>query len=178
MNLPPHMLRSVIPAEAIARRVAELGRTISERYMGEPLVAVCVLKGATLFFADLVRRLTCGPELDYLQLASYAGGTSSTGRVVFRKDMDVSVEDKHVLVVEDIVDSGKSMEYLLKVLSSRKPRSVALAALIDKHERREAAVTVDFPGFTLNEGFVVGYGMDYAERYRELPHVAEVIFTN
>lgn len=178
MSLPEHEVKVIIPAQAIAARVAEMGREISARYAGQPLVVVCVLKGAFHFFSDLTRHLTCGPELDFLQLSSYGSGTSSSGRVVFRKDMDVSIEGKHVLVVEDIVDSGRSMEYLLKVLQGRGPLSVALAACIDKRERREVAVTVDFPGFTLKEGFVVGYGMDYAERYRELPHVAEVVFRN
>ena len=176
MSLPPHDLKTLIPAEAIAARAAELGREISARYAGHPLVVVGVLKGAFHFFSDLTRHLDCGPELDFLQLSSYGAGTSSSGRVIFRKDMDVSIEGKHVLVVEDIVDSGRSMEYLLGVLKSRGPLSVALAACIDELERREAPVTVDFPGFTLKEGFVVGYGMDYAERYRELPYVAEVVF--
>ncbi|EPR37569.1 hypoxanthine phosphoribosyltransferase [Desulfovibrio sp. X2] len=174
--LDPHDLKTVLSAEQIARRTAELGAEISARYAGEPLVAVCVLKGAFPFFADLVRHLTCAPELDFLQLASYGTGTCSSGRVVFRKDMDVPVDGKHVLVVEDIVDSGRSMEYLMGVLGNRGPKSLALAALIDKRERREVPVTVDFPGFTLNEGFVVGYGLDWAEQYRELPYVAEVVF--
>ncbi len=178
MTLPPHDLNILIPAEAISARVVELGGEISARYAGQPLVAVCVLKGAFHFFSDLARRLACSPELDFLQLSSYGAGTSSSGRVLFRKDMDVSIEGKHVLVVEDIVDSGRSMEYLLGVLQSRGPLSVALAACIDKRERREVPVTVDFPGFTLKEGFVVGYGMDYAEQYRELPYVAEVVFRN
>ena len=103
MSLPEHEIKAIIPAQAVAARVAELGREISARYAGEPLVVVCVLKGAFHFFSDLTRHLTCSPELDFIQLSSYGAGTSSSGRVVFRKDMDVSVEGKHVLVVEDIV---------------------------------------------------------------------------
>ncbi|WP_029898598.1 hypoxanthine phosphoribosyltransferase [Desulfohalovibrio reitneri] len=167
-------LTPVIGPEAIEARVRGLAREIDAHYRGEPLVCVCVLKGAFMFFADLVRHLQCGPELDFIRLASYGGGTSSTGKVRFMHDVETSLEGKHVLVVDDIVDSGRSMEYLLNILSRRGTLSVKLCALLDKFERREVELKVDFPGFPLKEGFVVGYGMDYGEHYRELPGVFEV----
>ncbi len=164
----------VFHQDVIARRIRELGREISDRYGEEPLVCICVLKGAFVFFADLMRSLTINPELDFVRLASYAGGTSREGKMIFSKDIEVSVKDKHVLIVEDIVDTGHSMEYLTKVLKVRNPRSIAIAALIDKNERREVEVTVDFPGFALEKGFIVGYGLDYDERCRCLEGIYEL----
>jgi hypoxanthine phosphoribosyltransferase len=169
-------VKVVFDKDVIAKRVKELGREISARYDDEPLVCVCVLKGAFVFFADLMRSLTIDPELDFVRLASYAGGTSREGKMVFSKDMEVSIEDKHVLIVEDIVDTGHSMRYLTRVLEARNPRSIAIAALVDKSERREVDVTVDFPGFALDKGFIVGYGLDYDEKYRGMDGVYELVF--
>jgi hypoxanthine phosphoribosyltransferase len=168
----------VFDKDVIAKRVKELGREISGRYGNEPLVCVCVLKGAFVFFADLMRSLTIDPELDFVRLASYAGGTSREGKMIFSKDMEVSIQDKHVLIVEDIVDTGHSMQYLTRILEARRPRSIAIAALVDKSERRELDVRVDFPGFALDKGFIVGYGLDYDEKYRGLEGVYELIFDN
>ncbi len=171
-------LLPVIPAAAIGRRVAELGAEISARYQGQPLVCVCVLKGAFLFFADLVRHIdlgTGGPELDFVRLASYGCSTSRGCQAQFTKDMEVDVVGKHVLVVEDIVDTGRSAEFLLHALERRGAASLKLCAFIDKHERREVGVTVDFAGFPIQKGFIVGYGMDYAEKYRELDAVYELV---
>jgi len=170
-----HTLRPVIPAADIARRVAELGAEISAEYQGQPLVCVCVLKGAFVFCADLLRHLTCGPEIDFVRLASYGHGTSRGQGSVFSKDLEMDVADKHVLLVEDIVDTGRSAEFLLRTLGPRGARSLKLCAFIDKLERREAGVTVDFAGFPIQKGFIVGYGMDYAEKYRELPAVYELV---
>ncbi len=164
-------MQLIIDAEAIAKRVRELGANISEHYGDEPLVMVCVLKGAFIFFADLVRALTIEPEVDFVRLASYGTQTSRKERILFSKDMELSVHGKHVLVVDDIVDTGHSALYLLNVLRMRGAKSLRVCALIDKRERREVDVTVDFPGFVLSEGFVIGYGLDYAERYRHLPSV-------
>ena len=169
--------RVVFDKDVIAKRVAELGREISAKYGDEPLVCVCVLKGAYVFFADLMRTLTIDPEMDFVRLASYAGGTSRDGRMIFSKDMEISIEGKHVLLVEDIVDTGHSMKYLTQILQARHPRSIAIAALVDKNERREIDVVVDFPGFALDKGFIVGYGLDYAEKYRGLDGVYEVLCT-
>jgi hypoxanthine phosphoribosyltransferase len=134
---------------------------------------VCVLKGAFLFFADLVRRIDLDLELEFIRLACYGKGTDS-GELVFSKDLETSIQGKNVLVVEDIVDSGRSMDFLLRTFAERKPRSLRLAALVDKFERREVPLDVDFPGFTLHKGFIVGYGMDYAERYRQLGGIFEI----
>lgn len=164
----------VITAEEIAKRVRELGAEITERYQGESLTVVCVLKGAFLFFADLVREIKLPLELEFVRLASYGQGTES-GELVFSKDLETSIQGKNVLIVEDIVDSGKSMDFLLRTFDERKPKSLTLAALVDKSERREVELDVDFPGFPLSKGFIVGYGMDYAERYRELPGIFEIV---
>jgi len=171
-------LLPVIPASAIRARVAELGAEISAHYQGQPLVCVCVLKGAFLFFADLVRHIdlgTGGPEIDFVRLASYGNATSPGCQAVFSKDIEVDVAGKHVLVVEDIVDTGRSAEFLLGVLEKRGAASLKMCAFIDKHERREVGVTVDFAGFPIQKGFIVGYGMDYAEKYRELDAVYELV---
>lgn len=149
---------------------------ISRDFQDRELIAVCVLKGAYVIFADLMRRLTISPEMDFIRLSSYADGTSTSGRMVFSKDMELSIKDRDVLVVEDIVDTGYSMDYLSKVLHARQPASVNICSLIDKRERRQVEVKVDYPGFILEKGFIVGYGLDYAERYRELPGIFEIEF--
>lgn len=181
-----HKMLPVIPAAEISRRVAELGAEISAHYKDQPLVLVCVLKGAFLFFSDLVRRIDIGsdtigsigsggPEIDFVRLASYGNATSRGRQAVFTKDLEVDVAGKHVLVVEDIVDTGRSAEFLLHVLGKRSPASLKICAFIDKHERREVGVKVDFAGFPIQKGFIVGYGMDYAEKYRELDAVYELV---
>lgn len=164
-------MNMIISSEAIAHRVRELGSDISRHYLDEPLVMVCVLKGAFIFFADLVRALSIEPEVDFVRLASYGGQTTRKERILFTKDMELPVQDKHVLVVDDIVDTGHSAHYLLNVLSMRGAKSLKVCALVDKQQRREVDVCVDFPGFVLSEGFVVGYGLDHAERHRHLPAV-------
>lgn len=165
----------VFSREAIRIRVGQMAQEIDAAYGEEPLVAICVLKGAFIFFADLVRQLS-NPELevDFVRLSSYGMNSASSKHIIFSKDIEVDILDKHVLIVEDIVDSGHTMRFLLDQLSARRPRSIAIAALVDKHERREAEITVDFPGFCLPEGFIVGYGMDYAEHFRGLPDICEL----
>ncbi len=167
-------LKSVIDAATIARRVQELGVAISDHYKDEPLIMLCVLKGAFIFFSDLVRAVSIEPEVDFVRLASYGNQTMRKERILFTKDMELPVAGKHVLVVDDIVDTGHSMNYLLKVLSMRQAGSLRVCALVDKRERREVDVVVDFPGFVLSSGFVVGYGLDHAEQYRHLPAVFEL----
>jgi len=170
-----HKLTPFITPEQIAGRVEALGREISASYDGEePLVCICVLKGAFLFFADIIRKIDRDIEIDFVRLASYGTATSRTEDIVFSKDLEISIEGKDVLVIEDIVDTGHSMDFLLHVLRRRNPKSLKICALIDKHERRAMDVTVDFAGFKLNEGFIVGYGLDYAERYRELDGIYEL----
>ncbi len=171
-----HTLKVVIDSETLHRRVAELGAEVSAHYQGKPLVVVCVLKGAFLFFADLVRHIKNDSlEIDFVRMASYGGGTSRGRQTIFSKDMEVDVAGKHVLLVEDIVDTGHSAEFLLEVLEKRGAESIRICCVVDKHERREVDLAVDFAGFPLQKGFIVGYGMDYAEKYRELDAVYELV---
>jgi hypoxanthine phosphoribosyltransferase len=169
-------LRQVYGEEQIQARVAELASEISALYDGEALVAVCVLKGAFMFFSDLTRRLQ-GPlvETDFVRLASYGRSATSSRTVSFVKDVELSLAGKHVLVVEDIVDTGHTMDFLLRQFAARGAQSLRLAVMVDKQERREVPVHADFTGFALPGGFIVGYGLDYAERYRELPAIFEII---
>lgn len=168
--------RCIFSAERIAARVEEMGREIAAFYGNEPLVAVCVLKGAVHFFSDLTRAIPLKQmELDFVRLSSYGSGTSTSHNVRLTKDMECDVRDKHVLVVEDVVDSGCSLRHLLDMLLQRGARSVQVAALVNKTERREVDVPVRFTGFPLASGFIVGYGMDHAERYRALPAIYELL---
>jgi len=169
-------LKEIFGPNLIQNKVKKLGRQISGDFRDRPLVAVCVLKGAFMFYADLVRAMSIEPETDFVRMSSYADRSSPSGKMVFSKDMEISVRGKHVLIVEDIVDTGRSVSYLSRILKDRGPESVNLCALIDKHERREVRVRVDYPGFVLQEGFLVGYGLDYAERYRNLPGIFQLIF--
>lgn len=170
-----HKLTPFITAEQIAERVKSMGREITVAYTtDEPLVCICVLKGAFLFFADIIRKIGREVEVDFVRLASYGTGTSRGDDIVFSKDLEISIEGKDVLVIEDIVDTGHSMDFLLHVLRRRNPKSLKICSLIDKHERRARDVTVDFAGFKLSDGFIVGYGLDYAERYRELDGIYEL----
>jgi len=166
-------LYPVLTPQVIARRVAELGGDISREYAGKDVLVVGVLKGSFMFVADLVRALTIPAQIDFVRLSSY-GAKDVPGEIAFTQDLELSPEGKHILVVEDIVDTGHSMERLLKSLHGRGALSVKLCALIDKEERRAANVIVDFFGFRLAKGFVVGYGLDFAEDYRCLPGVFEL----
>jgi len=169
-------LKQIYDEKQIRTRVAELAAEISALYDGEVLVVICVLKGGFMFFSDLTRRLE-GPqvEVDFVRLASYGRTTASNRAVSFVKDVELSLAGKHVLVVEDIIDTGYSMDFLLHQFAAREMKSLRLAVLVDKQERREVPVTADFVGFALSGGFIVGYGLDYAERYRELPAIFEII---
>lgn len=168
-------LTPLFSASEIAEKVGMLALQIDGRYQQAPLVAVCVLKGAFIFFSDLVRALR-NPllELDFVRLSSYGRQTESSGYVRFNKDIEVDIRGKHVLIVEDIVDSGRTMRFLLDQFAARGPLSLAIAALVDKRERRACDVHVDFSGFILPGGFLVGYGLDYAEKYRALPDICEL----
>jgi hypoxanthine phosphoribosyltransferase len=172
-------LRRVYSREEIAARVREIAANVNELYADKPLIVVCVLKGAFMFFSDLVKELSVHPQMDFVRLASYGSGTKSAGDVMLVKDVELSLEGKHVLIVEDVIDSGHSMDFLLRLFGVRGAASLRLAVLVNKQERREVEVKPDFVGFTaLNEGFIVGYGLDYAEKYRELPEICELIFDN
>lgn len=160
----------------IRKRVQELGEEIDRIYGNDDLVAVCVLKGAFIFFSDLVRTIkNTSLQLDFVRLSSYGMTSVSSKNIIFNKDIELDIRGKHVLLVEDIVDSGHTMKFLFNNFSARKPRSLRIASLIDKYERRETDINVDFPGFRFSKGFLVGYGLDFAEKYRTLPSIYEII---
>lgn len=161
----------VFSEEEIVARIKAIAEEINRDYAGKELVIVGVLKGAFMFFSDLVKRVSVRPELDFVRIASYGNSTSGADRVYFTKDVELPLENKHVLVVEDVVDTGRSMDFLFKQLAARGAISIKLCALVDKFERRTVDIQVDYAGFKLDEGFIVGYGLDYAERYRELPEI-------
>lgn len=161
----------LISTEEIAKRVKEMGREISEDYAGKEILMIGVLRGAVIFMADLARAIEVPTAIDFMAVSSYGAGTTSTGVVRILKDLDEDVEGKHVLVVEDIIDSGLTLNYLLDNLRSRKPASIKLATLLNKPERRKKEVHVDYNGFTIPDEFVVGYGLDFAEKYRNLPFI-------
>jgi hypoxanthine phosphoribosyltransferase len=167
-------LTVVFSVEEIAVRVKEMAAEINACYKNEPLVMVCVLKGAFMFFADLVKHITVQPELDFVRLSSYGMHSKSEAVITFSKDVDISLKDKHVLLVEDIIDTGLTMDFLIRQFRARGAKSLRLAAMIDKYERRTVDVRADFVGFPMQEGFIVGYGLDYAEQYRELPAIYKV----
>lgn len=164
-------LRELISPQALDMRVRELAARINEDYRGRDVIVLCVLNGAFMFFADLVRRLEVDPLLDFLRVASYGKNDESSGAVSFTKDVELSLAGKDVLIVEDIVDTGRTMAFLTKEIRSRGVNSLRIAALVDKVERRTVNLAVDYAGFTIPSGFLVGYGLDYAERFRELPGI-------
>ena len=165
--------RPMISSRRIARRVQELGREISANYgdLDQPLVLVVILKGAAVFAADLLRSLSIPAELEFVRASSYGGGTSSSGKVRFAHMVDGPLTGRHLLLVEDIVDSGRTIKLIMRKLRSHRPASVRLAALLDRPARREEPVDIDFTGFVIPDRFVIGYGLDYAGLYRELPAI-------
>ena len=162
----------LIDEDDLQRRIAELGDEISADYRGRDLLLLGVLKGAVFFMSDLMRRLTIPCEIDFMAISSYGASTDSSGVVRILKDLDINIEDRHVLVVEDIIDSGLTLSYLMRMLESRDPASLEICALLTKPERREIDVDVRYTGFEIPNRFVIGYGLDFAERYRNLPYVA------
>ena len=161
----------LIEADALQARIGELGAEISADYAGRDLLLVGVLKGAVFFMADLMRELAIPCEIDFMAISSYGASTDSSGVVRILKDLDINIEDRHVLVVEDIIDSGLTLSYLVRNLESREPASLEVCALMTKPERREIDVDVRYVGFEIPNRFVIGYGLDFAERYRNLPYV-------
>ena len=162
----------LIDEDDLQRRIAELGDEISADYGGRDLLLLGVLKGAVFFMSDLMRRLTIPCEIDFMAISSYGASTDSSGVVRILKDLDINIEGRHVLIVEDIIDSGLTLSYLVRMLESREPASLEVCALLTKPERREIDVDVRYTGFEIPNRFVIGYGLDFAERYRNLPYVA------
>ena len=157
--------------EQLRDRIRQLGEEITKDYAGQELVLVCILRGSYIFMADLSRAIDLPLSADFIALSSYGKGTSSSGQVELRKDLSDPVEGKHLLIVEDILDSGNTLYYLTNLLKTRHPASVRICTLLNKPERREKDIQPDYVGFTIPDAFVVGYGLDYAEKYRNLPYV-------
>ena len=169
-------LRQVISQEEIENRVQELGDQITRDYQGRPVVFIGVLKGAFIFLADLVRAVNLPDvEIDFVRLASYGKSDTSSGEVKITKDIELTIKGKDVIIVEDIVDTGYTLKYLEEVLRLHEPRSVKVCCLIDKAERRKAEVNIDYCGFKVPKGFLVGYGLDFAEKWRHLPGIYEIV---
>jgi hypoxanthine phosphoribosyltransferase len=162
----------LVQADDLQRRVRELGAQISEDYEGVDLLLVCVLKGAVFFLSDLMRNLTVPCEVDFMAVASYGDATDSSGVVRILKDLDAPIEGRDVLIVEDIVDSGLTLNYLLRNLAARRPKTLEVCALLTKPERRKIPLDTKYIGFEIPNRFVIGYGLDHAERHRNLPFVA------
>lgn len=157
-------------------RIQAIGEQISRDYEGKQVHLVCVLKGGSFFMCELAKRITVPVSLDFMSVSSYGSDTKSSGVIKIVKDLDESLKDKDVIVVEDIVDSGRTLSYLLEMLKARGPKSLALCTLLDKPERRVVEVKVDYTGFQIPDEFVVGYGLDYDQRYRNLPYIGVVKF--
>ena len=167
-------IHEYLSEEKVTKRIAEMGAQISEVYGDEPVCLICILKGSVFFTVELAKRITSPVELEFMCVSSYGSGTKSSGVVKITKDLDVSIEGKHVLVVEDIIDSGRTLSYLMENLKTRNPKSLRLCTLLDKPERRVVEVNVDYVGFEIPDEFVVGYGLDYDQKYRNLPYIAYV----
>lgn len=168
----PNIGEILIQADELRARIADLGAQISADYDGREIHLVCVLKGAVLFVADLMRQLSVPCQVDFMAVSSYGSATSSSGVVRILKDLDHSIEGQHVLIVEDIIDSGLTLQYLLRNLRSRKPASLEVCSLLTKPSRREVDLPIKYTGFPLPDRYAVGYGLDLDQRYRNLPYVA------
>lgn len=167
----------MLSEEEVDDRIRELGAQISADYAGKTLHMICVLKGGSFYLCELAKRITVPVTLDFMSVSSYGGGTKSSGVVRIVKDLDQSLEGKDVLLVEDIVDSGRTLSYLMPLLNDRGPASLKLTTLLDKPDRRETDVKVDYTGFVIPDKFVVGYGLDYDQKYRNLPYIGVVEFS-
>lgn len=171
----------LIEEEELQAKVAELGTLITRDYKGKNLLIICVLKGAVIFTSDLIRKIDLPLDIDFMAISSYGANTKSSGVVRILKDLDMSIEGKDVLIVEDIIDSGLTLAYLVENLKSRGPESVEICTILDKKERRTIDLDIKYTGFVVPDEFVVGYGLDYAEKYRNLPYIAvlkEEIYTS
>ena len=165
----------LISEEDLDKRIQELGEQISRDYAGQQVHLICVLKGGAFFMCELAKRINLPVSIDFMSVSSYGDASVSSGIVKIVKDLDKPIEGKNVIVVEDIIDTGRTMKTLLEVLKNRGASSVKLCALLDKPDRREVEVHADYLGFTIPDKFVVGYGLDYAQKYRNLPYIGEVI---
>ena len=170
-NMQDDIKKVLLTEEQIKKRVKEMGEQLSKEYMDKRVILICILKGAAPFFTDLVREMDCQLEFEFMSISSYGNSTKTSGIVRIAKDVDISLTDRHVLIVEDILDSGLTLKHLTQLLSSRNPASMKIACLLDKKERRECDITPDYCGFEIENEFVVGYGLDFAGYYRNLKYI-------
>ena len=166
-------IKVVLSEQQIQTRVKELAKKISEDFQDKDPIMICMLKGAIYFFADLTRNLTIPVQIDFAHLSSYKNGTTS-GVMEIISNITSDIKNRHIIIVEDIIDSGKTLDYFVRLIKEKNPASISICAFLDKKERREIDVKVDYVGFDIPCGFVVGYGMDYAQHYRELPYLGEL----
>lgn len=164
----------LLSEETVDEKIAKLGRQISKDYEGKEIHLICILKGGVFFACELAKRITVPVSLDFMSVSSYGNSKESSGIVKIVKDLDEGLEGKHVLIVEDIIDSGKTLNHLIPMLYSRKPADIKLCSLLSKPERREVEVKIDYLGFEIPDAFVVGYGLDFAQKYRNLPYIGVV----
>lgn len=169
-------IKVMLTEQEVNAKICEIGKQISEDYAGKQVHLVCVLKGGSFFMCELAKRITVPVSLDFMSVSSYGGETKSSGVVKIVKDLDEPLKDKDVIVIEDIVDSGRTLSYLMEMLRDRGPASLRLCTLLDKPDRRVVDVHVDYTGFQIPDEFVVGYGLDYDQRYRNLPYIGKVEF--
>lgn len=166
----------LISKTAIVKRIEEMAEQINEKYAGEEVFLLCVLKGGVVFMVDLAKKITVPATMSFMSVSSYGDGTESSGHIKILMDLDESVENKNVIIVEDIIDSGRTLSRLYELIKSRSPKSIEICTLLDKPERRVADVQVDYTGFAIPDEFVVGYGLDYSQRYRNLDYIGVISF--
>ena len=167
-------IRVMITEEELDKRIRELGSQISADYEGESIFLVCILKGAAMFACELAKRITVPVTMDFMATSSYGSGTVSSGEVKIKKDLDLPMEGRNVLIVEDIIDSGNTLNFLSQLFRDRNAKSVKMCTMLDKPDRREVDVDVDYTGFTIPDEFVVGFGLDYDQKYRNLPYIGVI----
>ena len=171
-----HEVKIMLSEEEVNRRISEIGEAITKDYAGKSVHLVCVLKGGSFFMCELAKRINLPVSIDFMSVSSYGSDTKSSGVVRIVKDLDEPLLGKDVIVVEDIIDSGRTLSYLMELLNDRKPASLSLCTLLDKPSRRVVDVDVQYTGFEIPDKFVVGYGLDYDQMYRNLPYIGEVVF--
>ena len=175
MNKIDEKMKVLIPQDKLEERIKELAEEISRDYAGKELNLICILKGGVMFMTQLAKHITgCHVTMDFMSVSSYGNERVSSGKVRIVKDLDESIEGRDVLIVEDIIDSGRTLSHLLEMLGTRKPASIRLCTMLDKPSRREVNVKVDYTGFTIEDKFVLGYGLDYDQFYRNIPYIAVV----
>lgn len=169
-------IKVLISEADVDKKIEEIGKAISERYAGKTVHLICVLKGGAFFMCELAKRITVPVSMDFMAVSSYGAGTVSSGSIKMIKDLDESIEGKEVIIVEDIIDSGRTLDKLMELLKTRNPKSLAVCTLLDKPDRRVVDVKVDYTCFDIPDEFVVGYGLDYDQKYRNLPYIGVVEF--